>query len=147
MELAATNVVVLVTPAADVPGQWVAHCLNIDLVTQGDSVPHAFMMAQEALLQVVEDDLAQGLDPLDRPRAPEECWQLMAETLREGKPVESIEDTSRIKAAVGYLRLAVRRDALPEDSRPPRPPLPEVDLMPPAWQVAALRTMQDAARC
>ena len=33
---------VLVTPAKDVPGQWVAHCLQLDVVTQGDSISHAF---------------------------------------------------------------------------------------------------------
>jgi predicted RNase H-like HicB family nuclease len=142
MAFASTNVVVLVTPAEDVPGQWIAHCLNVDVVTQGDSVQHAFMMAQEAIVQVVEDDVRQGFNPLDRKSAPAECWDVVRETLQHGTPMESIEDSALIVAAVGYVRVTVPRAALPAHARPAEP---EVDLMPPAWQVAAIHGAHDSA--
>jgi predicted RNase H-like HicB family nuclease len=41
-------------------GQWVAMCLEYDVVTQGDSEDHAFEMLKEA----VEIHLA-GIDPLE----------------------------------------------------------------------------------
>lgn len=142
--LAETTVVVLVTPAEDVPGAWNAHCLTMDLMTQGESVQHAFMMAHEALLQIVVDDLAQGLDPLERPRAPRECWEMVGRTLEHGQPLSTISNPEEIGAAVGYLRVTVPRDALPEHARPP---LPEVEMMPPMWQVAALKTLRNSVHC
>lgn len=36
-------------PAPDAPGQWVAHHVTRDLVTQGDSEPHALRMLAEAI--------------------------------------------------------------------------------------------------
>jgi hypothetical protein len=141
MHFAETTMTVLVTPSEDVPGQWVAHCLNIDVVTQGDSVQHAFMMVKEAVLQVVLDDIAHGLDPLERPRASEDLWELVTTTLREGCPVPAIEDQRRITAAIGALHVRVPRDALPERARPA---VPEVDMLPPAWQIAAVQQMRDS---
>jgi predicted RNase H-like HicB family nuclease len=78
---AKANLIVLVMPAEDLPGQWIAHCLNLDLVTQGNSIEHALEMAGEAIQMVVADDLRDGLDPLERPLAPRECWDLLLEIL------------------------------------------------------------------
>lgn len=130
---------VLVTPARDVPGQWIAHCLSLDLVTQGESLQHAFMMAHEAILQVVNDDIRQGLDPLDRAEAPTECWDVLNSTLRHGRPLMGVDDVSQIKSAVGYVQVSVNADALPN-----RPRLSEVEMLPPAWQIAAVRGERDS---
>jgi predicted RNase H-like HicB family nuclease len=54
-----------VTPS-EISGQWVSHCLNFDVVSQGDSPEHAYQMALEATELVVLDDLAHGLNPFDR---------------------------------------------------------------------------------
>ena len=48
---------VLVTRSCDLPGQWVGHCLNLDVVSQGDSIEHAFQMVQEAVQFLVEEDV------------------------------------------------------------------------------------------
>lgn len=67
------NLWLLLRPAEDVPGQWIAHCLDLDVVTQGNSISHAFTMAQEAVCMVVAEDMSEGRDPLER-RAPDEFW-------------------------------------------------------------------------
>ena len=137
--LAETNMMVLVTPAASVPGQWVAHCLNLDVVTQGESIQHAFMMAREAVEQVVADDLAAGLDPLDRPSASEECWTLVEAIMRGGRPLSTIDDPRAVRAAVAFLQVSVPRDALPEHARPL-----VVEMAPAPWQMAALEELRNS---
>jgi predicted RNase H-like HicB family nuclease len=58
-----------VTRAADVPGAWVAECIPLGVVTQGDSLKHAIDMLAEAVDMVIDDDLQRGVDPLQT-RAP-----------------------------------------------------------------------------
>jgi hypothetical protein len=53
--------------AVDVPGEWVGHCLDFDVVTQGRDAKHAFEMLQESVGMVVVDDLESGRDPRARP--------------------------------------------------------------------------------
>jgi predicted RNase H-like HicB family nuclease len=134
--LAEATLTVLVTPAKDLPNQWVAHCLNIDVVTQGDSIQHAFAMAREAVLQVVADDISQGLDPFSRPSAPEQCWEQVTQTIRHGVPFETIQDERQVSAAVGQLLVAVQR----------KHTAPEIDMIPPAWQIAALGNLRESSR-
>src|SRR5919197_6015084 len=64
---------IVIRPADDVPGQWVAHCLEFDVVTQGDNLAHAWSMIQEALEIVVVGEIRNGLDPARR-AAPQEFW-------------------------------------------------------------------------
>jgi hypothetical protein len=64
---------VVVRRADDVPGQWVSHCLDYDVVSQGDSLDHAMKMVVESTTIVVADDVSKGRDPMSR-RAPEACW-------------------------------------------------------------------------
>lgn len=80
------NVWVLAHPCQDVPGQWVAHCLEFDVVSQGNSLEHAMRMVGEACALVVVDDLTKGKDPLAR-RAPEKCFDEMFEALQTGNRV------------------------------------------------------------
>jgi hypothetical protein len=140
-KLAETNLSVLVTPSSSVPGQWVAHCLNLNIVTQGDSIQHALMMAREAVGQVVADDLLHGLDPLERPAADPECWKMVAEIHHQGLALTTVQDPSRIRAALASLRVVVPTEALPHHARPEEI---EVEMMPPAWQLAALSELRGA---
>ncbi len=57
----------------DAPGQWTAHCLELDVVTQGESVAHALRMLSEACTMTLACDLEAGRDPFER-RAPESYW-------------------------------------------------------------------------
>jgi predicted RNase H-like HicB family nuclease len=65
---------VLIREAEDLPGCWVAHCLDWDVVTQGDSPLAAAEAIVEALALVAEADLAEGVDPNERCSAPVENW-------------------------------------------------------------------------
>lgn len=58
----------------EIPGQWYAHCLDVDVVTYGNSLRHALEMAKEAVDLVILEDLSQGLEPTER-SAPREEWE------------------------------------------------------------------------
>jgi predicted RNase H-like HicB family nuclease len=73
--------------ADDVPGEWVGHCLDLDVVTQGTSLEHALSMLGEACFMTVCDDVQSGQDPLNR-RAPQSCWDLMYNMVNHGRPVD-----------------------------------------------------------
>lgn len=77
------NFWVVVRPAEDVEGQWVAHCLDLDVVTQGNSIAHAFQMAVEAIAMTVAESLELGIDLLSH-RAPDQDWEALAQIQREG---------------------------------------------------------------
>lgn len=128
---------VLVTPATDQPGAWVAHCLNLDVVSQGDSIEHALEMVREAVVMAVNDDLEAGLDPLERAPAPDEYWGVFDHVHRMGCPVDQVRDRSRITALVTKLKI----------TRPDHPALDghgETEELPPAWQIAALESLRNS---
>ncbi len=69
--------------AHDLPGQWVTHCLDLDLVSQGSSVGDALENICDAVSMVLEEG------HLDRyKRAPERDWDLLRQTQEEGERVE-----------------------------------------------------------
>jgi predicted RNase H-like HicB family nuclease len=100
---------VLIQAAPDVGGQWLAHCLNWDLVSQGDSPKHAIEMIVEAIVIAVEDDRAAGLDPSDRPSAKREAWDRFLSVQQSGiriaaADIEKLPRSQRTSiAAVIYL--------------------------------------------
>jgi predicted RNase H-like HicB family nuclease len=65
---------VVVYEDGELPGTWVAHCLDFDVMSQGISRQHAFHMIGEAIELVIAADLAEGLDPRTRAPAPLEDW-------------------------------------------------------------------------
>jgi predicted RNase H-like HicB family nuclease len=76
----------IVQPAPDLPGQWVAHCLEFDVVSQGNSMMEALEMVFEATQAVICDDLNDGRDPIvARNTAPDEYRRLLKEILRDGE--------------------------------------------------------------
>ena len=68
------NFWVVFHPSPDLAGIWVAHCLDVDVVTQGAGIMHAYSMVMEAVYMVLVDDLNRGADPLRR-RAPQKYWE------------------------------------------------------------------------
>ena len=66
---------------------WIVHCLNWDLVSQGDSPSHAIAMIQDAISVVITEDEAAGADPNSRPHAPRELWDQFFQTQNHGKVV------------------------------------------------------------
>lgn len=94
---------VVLRPASDLPGQWVAHCLDVDVVTYGDSPRHALEMSKEAVEMVFVDDLIANREPLDR-RAPRQYWDELWKRLMPGtvaRPLEEVlGDTRTLRYAV-----------------------------------------------
>ena len=129
---------VLIQPAPELQGQWIAHCLNWDLITQGDSPAHVTEMIVEAIVLAIEEDTSEGLNPDDRPSAPDDCWDLFRKTQHEGfrivsADVDSLKSSSDVViAAVLYLQQI-----------PAQPTATEIDALlasaPPAFMIADLR--------
>jgi predicted RNase H-like HicB family nuclease len=133
VEVRELNLWVLVRPAPDVAGQWVAHCLDLDVVTQGNDFQHALRMLSEAVWMVMVADFELGRDPLKRTRAPEEDWSELYRVQREGTLTNITVVSDRVVAAVQLhvkVGLNVGRERLREAS--------DVEALPPAWMVAAL---------
>lgn len=81
--------------APDVPGQWEAHCLDLDVVTMGNSFTHAVHMLVEAIAIVVSDDIQNGRNPFDR-KAPPEDWEPVLALI--GKfPRDNVESLEQIE--------------------------------------------------
>ncbi len=77
----------LIEPSEELKDRWVAHCLDVDVVSYGDSPKHAFEMVCEATVMVILDDLNDGQEPLLR-RAPEELWEPLWAVANNGDQVE-----------------------------------------------------------
>lgn len=99
--------------AEDLPGVWIAHCLDFDLVTQGSSIKHAVDMAYEAITMVVEEDLMAGRDLADRRASKEDrdfFYRLLlaAEKMPPGAPFPL--DDSQVAYFLVMLRIEVECD-------------------------------------
>jgi predicted RNase H-like HicB family nuclease len=87
---------IVLSPAEDLPSKWVAHALDFDVVTHGDSAEHAYRMAAEAVEMVLTDDLRDGVDPYAR-RAPEDCWKPLLDIFDNGEPINRPEFIERLQ--------------------------------------------------
>jgi len=68
----------LVYPDADIPGDFVAHCLNLDIVATGDTQGSAIDLLKELVEDAVLAALEDGtLEQLCRP-APRKYWAMLA---------------------------------------------------------------------
>ena len=128
---------VLVTRAEDIEGEWISHCLELDVMSQGDSIAQALAGIAEAIAMAVEDDLSHGLDPFSRRRAPDEYWHQMDAVIATGRPVQELSDWSMVRALVTQFTLRIRRSF---DGRELEPPMP----VPEAWQIAAFENMRSS---
>lgn len=118
---------VLVQPAPDVAGQWTAHLLNWDVMSQGDSPNHALLMVLEALQQVIEADDEDDFDSDCRPSAPAEAWKTFAEIQLHGTRI-SPADAGALPAAadLAYAATISRVEKKASDAMPPHTPPPFV---------------------
>jgi predicted RNase H-like HicB family nuclease len=80
------NFSVLIQPA-QVSGQWLAHVLELDVMTQGNSVAHAFDMAAEAAKLVCAENERDAWR-----RSPEEDWRPFYEIMNDGATFEESAD-------------------------------------------------------
>ena len=91
-------------PAQDVPGAWLALCLDFDVVSQGSSLEDAMSMIREAVELTAADDLAQGRDPALR-RAPKEDWDAFWREAITGATARPIDAVVRHEAAVRHVAI------------------------------------------
>ena len=68
-----SNVWIYIERAKEIPGEWVSHCLDFDVVMQGRSLQEAFDTLIESMRMIVIDDMKVGRDPHER-RAPKSEW-------------------------------------------------------------------------
>ena len=64
-------------PAPDLPGQWIGHCLELDVVSQGNSASHALEMVAEAIELLAQDNVEHGRPALEPRPAPREVYDLL----------------------------------------------------------------------
>jgi hypothetical protein len=86
VETKSFSVQITIERAADLPGRWEAHCLEVDVVSYGTDPRDAFRMVEEATVLVIVDDLNHDRDPLAR-GAPEENWVRLQSVLSKAKKV------------------------------------------------------------
>ena len=121
------SVWVIARPSKDVEGQWVAHCVEFDVVSQGDSLDHAIRMVLEATSMVVLDDLQKHRDPRQR-RAPEDHFETLSRVISSGQKVPldlALADTSRKRLYAIPFRLALEtRSVAPKKAKAKATPKP-----------------------
>jgi hypothetical protein len=72
---------VVLYPAPDLEGQWIAHGLETDLVTQGDSAEHALAMMADALQTLATYEAIRHRATLRLRPAPKAVWDLAADAV------------------------------------------------------------------
>lgn len=89
---------IVVEPAEDIAGQWVSHCLNFDIISQGATAKEAADSVCEAVAASIVDDLTKQLDPLERgTTTPPEDWERLDKILKAGTPVKMSEVSANAK--------------------------------------------------
>ena len=74
------NLWVVVQPASDIPGQWLARCLNLDIVSTSASLDGVQRALTEAISLCLDED-----GPSARRKAEAEEWALLERVLRDGR--------------------------------------------------------------
>jgi predicted RNase H-like HicB family nuclease len=85
---------VVLYPAPDLEGQWIAHGLETDVVTQGDSAEHALAMMADALQTLTTYQAVRRRPTLRLRPAPKEIWDLAAEACRSTSPPTSVAEAA-----------------------------------------------------
>jgi hypothetical protein len=112
------SVWVLFQRAADVAGLWTAQCLDVGVVTHGRSLEDAIRMAREAITMVIEDELAGGHDPLDRP-APEEDWAALWQVVHASRPADwdhVLPEADAVERCAALLVVRIVEPRTPDDA-------------------------------
>lgn len=77
----------LVKPADDAPGRWLAYCLDVNLVSEGHSVEEALKSLQDVLSIAFLDDCKRGQNPLTRNAAAPRFWKFFSLIRQTGHKV------------------------------------------------------------
>ena len=132
---------VLIQPADDLPGVWVAHALDFDVVSQGDSVEHAMQMIAEAVSIVLEEDIESGDDPYAR-RAPDQFWERLYDVMAHGERLPLGEIIERARNAGPTVQCCLAVSMFFRESRQP-----DAASFPTRTPLALARVTADAHPC
>lgn len=100
-----------VTRASDVEGCWLAHLLDFNIMSMGDSPQHALEMVREAAGLALVDDLNHGRDPHAR-RCDEADWAPLLRLFEKHTKVRVAEidqRTSEFKEFAAPVTVVLRR--------------------------------------
>ena len=125
---------ILIRQAPDIAGQWLAHCLNWDVLSHGSSPREAAAAIAEALVVTIEEDSHLGLDPSDRRPAPATYWEPFINAMKHGSPLNT-DRLDSVSAGPGTL-IAGTLYMVPLSKGVS--PLPEVEQMPPPFVIRAI---------
>lgn len=97
----------LIYRAPSLGDQWIAHCPELDVMSQGNSPSHAAHMIVEATSMCIIDDLNDGLEPLDRgPNV--ELAERCERVLKHGKKLshidEAVQHQEMVAVVIEFLR-------------------------------------------
>jgi len=99
--------IAILKPSKDLKNQWVAHCLDLDLVTQGNSISHAYNMMIEAINIIIKCSNDMGVE--SGKLAPEKYWSAAVFLASDGYPISDFAHSLDMPAAVEfYLNGEVR---------------------------------------
>lgn len=100
---------VLITPAEDMHGSWIARVLDLGLTTQADSLEEAFEMVKDALRVAIISDVEKGLDPFDRKPSAREHWKVLDRLLSSPNRsrLDDLSPDQRNQVTVVAAQLAV----------------------------------------
>ncbi|RME20443.1 MAG: hypothetical protein D6798_20480 [Deltaproteobacteria bacterium] len=111
------NFHVLIHRSETAPHIWVAHCLELGLVSQADSPAAARDAIEEAVTMIVLDDLNAGLDPLDRQPSEEKYQQMAKDLFERGRTVDlsqdDVADREQVSRFLVLLQLSFEKEASP----------------------------------
>lgn len=114
--------VAIVVPAEDVPGAWVAHCLTLDLLSQGPTPEEALRLVAESSLQTFIDDLNDEQDPIER-KAPADEWKILEEVMACGEEVSEQDAIAHPFAPDGRMAVFAASFVLTAHRQELRPPM------------------------
>lgn len=123
---------------------WVAHCLEGDIISVGDTFDEAVNDLPEAIVIAVTDALEAGVTPLPR-NAPKELFDLYAQITSTGDPKKR-EDVTPDKRCVFATQVHLVFIAVPA-RRPvpqPRPNVPRPEPIPMMWGARRVGEMEAA---
>lgn len=132
MNTRTTNLWFVFHRAEDIPGEWVGHCLELDVISQGTSLSHTMRMLGEACAMVMVDDFLAKRDPQER-RAPDEYWKALYSLIAHGEPVEFTKiDESKLQSAACQVVFITRSVS----AQPQKVEQAELQSIPMAWSEA-----------
>lgn len=98
----------VVKRAEDLPDQWVAHCLDLDVVTQGGGAAHALRMLAEACVMTIMHAREAGDDPFAGQRAPEEYWNELYDMMERGERVAPADVLAKLELDPSFMAGSVQ---------------------------------------